>query len=312
MTRGPREFRPIDHLAANCLALSLEDPCPEDTVCIPLLLADQPIAGAGGRTFRLGRHGFVSFAPPQPSHLAEVAAHVFPADAVAEASGAGFVVYVQLAQVETDISASGADLDPHPLVAKVLPRRLLGQLAAGEGEAAVGVVLAYDGETSFVVSPAADPRRAVSALDEVGWIAPDIAPSILQRLVDPAAALVDPAVMVSTGDLYVRGWVSKVLQTATKHGASEPRTRRVVVRPPSTQTVERMTPEKLVAAAKDGRLASPFDADTLRWAGTELGLLLVTGGLPSLEVLLDELRALDPELADEVAATCAERFGLLP
>ena len=117
---------------------------------------------------------------------------------------------------------------------KLLPRRLVEQLPSGEG--AVAAAVASGDETALVVAPAHDPLRAVSALDDVGWIAPDVAPAILARVTGTSDGLLPVQVAPEPATLYVQGWL-----------------------------------ERLLAAA-----------ETLRWAGAELGLVLLLGTFQSL------------------------------
>jgi hypothetical protein len=315
--RGVGDFSEVDHAAASALSAVVHTglvALPPQTTCVPLLIGCEPVAG-DGQVFSFGSDGrYLSVAPAQQLCLmAEAASHVFPAEALSSSWAVGFVVYVQVVEVAVGgISASAAAPVPpeRPIAVKLLPREVA-ERDEGPGQGAVGCLLAtFDGRRSFVIAPVGDPARTVLALDDLAWVGADLGPAVLSRLVDPDRPLLPLDLALPAGLLYVQGWVARVLAACERNGPSHARVLRVVSRPPDPVTVERMTAERLLAAATSGRIPCPLSRGALAWAGTDLGMLALAGHYRSLRSQLDELAGHDPALAAQVTTLVRTRYGL--
>lgn len=306
MPRPQTTFSDLEHLAAQVLSAALWEPFAAETTCIPALVTDTPVGGSTGRSFPLTDRTVVSLGPQQSAHLADVGASVVPR--VGDVRAAAFVMPLQIASATVAPPAGSAPVPTEPLVLRLLPYRMARTVPPQEGSGAIGCVLVdRGGQQATVVVPIDVPRSAISALDDAGWVAPDVAPSVLQRVVG-----LDLDVPVPVGPLYVSGWVSRVLAAVETHGPYSAQAQRAAERPPRRETVERMTAEKLLAAATGGRVPSPLDPSTLRWAGPGLAAVLLAGVYGSLDQQLSRLAELSEPLAAQVAATCRTSFGLPP
>jgi hypothetical protein len=322
--RDPERFTDAEHVAASALSAVTHTgriELPVGTTCVPLLISRDQAQGPGGVVFSFGEQGLFLSISPAREHcpLTEAAASVFPHDLLPDAWAVGFVLYLQIAQVTVDpvavqASADASQLPEAPVVAKVIPRGLA-ELARSDdlGVGAIGCVLRmHDGAHAFVISPAEDPRRSVAAVDEVAWAGVDIPTVLLDRLMGSETSVFPFDLVLPVGILYVQGWLQRIIEACDRHGSDDARVRRVAERAPNPATVERMTQERLLAAALDGRLPSPLSAQAMRWAGPELTTHALMAEYRSPGLQLDEIALHDESLADEVKRTLRERFGITP